>query len=282
MNDKINGIIESHKGKTRFAGKDNPVIKHAAALLSNTKPNPKKLVVIEGIWAFGMALRAGLEMIHLLLAPECVYSPEAVSLAERASEISGDISVLSKKVFASLSERDEPDGLMAVCRLPVWGVSDIKRDDALVVVLDGLEIPGNIGTILRSADAAGVDAVLVCDKKARMTHPKLIKGSMGAAFFVPVVEFATAVECRDWLLRNGFTVYLADTRAERGFHEHEYKGNTALVMGSERYGINREWYSGGAEKLSIPMLGVCDSLNVAIAATVVLYEMRLRKDGLRK
>ena len=276
------GFYDKYCKKIRFAGKTNPAVKRVAALIANTRPNPDRLFVAEGIWAFNMALSAGLDFVSFFYAPECAYSPEALNLAGRAASAADYINILSKKVFLTISERDEPDGLLAVCRLPRSDVKDIPLGNAMVVVLDGLEIPGNIGTILRSADASGADAVLVCGRKARLTHPKLIKGSMGAAFTVPVVEFPTATECREWLLANGFSIFLADTRAEKGFYDYDYHGNCAVVMGGERYGLSREWYGEGANLLSIPMLGKCDSLNVAIAATVILYEMRLKKNNLRQ
>ncbi|GHV39346.1 rRNA methyltransferase [Clostridia bacterium] len=273
----VQQILDKYERKTRFAGRTNPVVKHVTALLSNSKPNPRKLMVIEGIWAFNMALKAKLKVINFLIAPECIYSSEGEQLVEAFCDIAEDVNILSKKVFAGVSERDEPDGLMAVCELPRWELSDVQKKDALVLVLDGLEIPGNIGTIIRSADAADASAIFVVNRKARLTNPKLIKGSMGALFFKTVIEFETVSACRDWLKKNHYKNYLADTRAEKTYAEYDYAGNTALIIGSERYGIDREWYDEAANLLSIPMLGQCDSLNVAIAATVILYEARMKK-----
>ncbi|MDR0957726.1 MAG: hypothetical protein LBM16_00730 [Clostridiales bacterium] len=275
----FNQIIDKYERKIRLAGKQNPVVRHAKSLLSNTKPNPRRFIVIEGIWAFNMAERAGIRVINFIAAPECIYSPDALALAEKFAMLAEDINIVSKKVFCSLSERDEPDGLMAVCLFPDWSLDSIKTENAVVMVLDGLEIPGNIGTIIRSADAAAADAIFVCNRKARLTNPKLVKGSMGAIFFKPIIEFETPDECKNYLMNNNYNIYLTDTRAEKNYKEYDYSGNTAIIIGSERYGISRGWYDDKVKLLSVPMLGVCDSLNVAIAATVVLYEARMKKSG---
>ena len=175
-----------------------------------------------------------------------------------------------------------PDGLLSICRFPVKRPEDLVLPErAGVVVLDGLEIPGNIGTIIRTCDGAAIDAILVCNRRARLSHPKVIKGSMGAAFRIPIVEFETGVDCAAWLRENGFSIYLADTRAEKTYYDYAYSGRSALIMGSERYGIHKEWYQNDPNMLMIPMLGICDSLNVGVAASILIYEMSLKIKGMK-
>jgi len=274
---EIEQLLEDYKSKVFFAGAKNKIIKRAESLINNTKPNPERLFVMEGIWAFNVAFEAGLEMRDFIFCPECVYSLEALELARKAMATADKIHVISQRVAERISERDKPDGLIAICKKQEHDLSAIKTKDAVIVVLDGVEIPGNIGTILRSCDGADIDAVFIVNRRARLTHPKLIKGSMGAVFFKPVIEFETVAACKSWLAEHGFTIYLADTRAEKTYRDYDYNGNVALVAGSERYGITKEWYEDSPELLSIPMLGRCDSLNVAIASTMILYEIRLKK-----
>ena len=163
--------------------------------------------------------------------------------------------------------------MFALAKLPAHDLAAFDPpNDAVLLVLDGIEIPGNVGTLLRMADGAGVDGVFLCNRKARMTHPKLIKGSQGAVLSVPFFEFESVTACRSWLAAHGFAVYLADTRAERYYFDEPFGEKTALVMGSERYGISREWYEGDYRMIAIPMEGSCDSLNVGVAATVLAYE----------
>ena len=115
------------------------------------------------------------------------------------------------------------------------------------------------------------------NRKVRLSHPKLVKGSQGAILTVPVYDFGSVDECYATLNKFGYTLYLADTRAERTYYDTKYAKRTAIVVGSERYGINRRWYDFKTETVSIPMFGKCDSLNVGTAATVLVYEAAVRQ-----
>jgi TrmH family RNA methyltransferase len=170
-------------------------------------------------------------------------------------------------------------GLFSVIQLPELNIEKLELgENALVMVLDGLEKPGNIGTIIRTCDGAGVDAVFLCNRKSRLTNPLLIKGSMGAVFTIPIVEFDNVRSCIDWLVSHHFNIFLADTKAEISYKHANYTGNTALVMGCERYGISGDWYSSSPKLISIPMLGICDSLNVGVAASILAYEAACLKE----
>ena len=182
-----------------------------------------------------------------------------------------------------ICEKDDPKGMISICKFPLSSVDDIAlKKDNIIIVLDGLEIPGNVGTILRTCDGAKIDAVFICNRRARITHPKIVKGSMGAAFTIPVVEFPSVEECRDWLKNKNFELYLTDTRAEKHYFEYDYSNRVAIIVGSERYGITKPWYEGDYNMISIPMLGQCDSLNVAIATTIVAYEASMKQNGFIK
>jgi TrmH family RNA methyltransferase len=274
---QVSQLIEQYKSKVYYAGVKNRIIKKIEALINNSKPNPNRMFILEGIWAFNMAFKSSIEIQDFIFCPECLFSNEAFNLAQKAMDVSQKVHIISKKVLDRISERDKPDGIIAICKFPETKLSNINIKESIIVVLDGIEIPGNIGTILRSCDGANIDAVFICNKRARLTHPKLIKGSMGSAFFIPIVVFDSVTDCKEWLSKNRFTFYLADTRADKNYRDYDYEGNVALVVGSERYGITKEWYQCEPKLVSIPMLGQCDSLNVAIAATIILYEMRLKK-----
>jgi TrmH family RNA methyltransferase len=274
-------VIEQNKGRIRFIGAQNGKLKQVEHLIRNTSPNPDQLCVLDGLWAHQMALKSKLEIRSFIFCPECIHSPEAVEMTERFLGLTDDIYAVSSKVLEKISEREEPGGLISLAVFPRYQTDGLRlSDSSVVVVLDGLEKPGNIGAILRTWDGVAVDAVFICNRRARLTHPKLIKGSMGAAFRIPVIESDSAECCRDWLVEQGFSIYLADTRADQTYREPDYRGRTALVMGSERYGITKPWYDGNAALLSIPMKGACDSLNVGVAASVILYEIGSRKQKL--
>lgn len=271
MNTTIDEVLQSHAFLP--IGEQNPKIKQIKGVISNSKPNPHKLFVAEGIWMLSLCEKFRTPLDSLILCPEHIRTAQAASLADRLAARTAELFTVSAKTYEKISERGQPDGLMALARLPQHDLNAFRpQKDAVLLVLDGVEIPGNIGTMLRMADGAGVDAVFLCNRKARMTHPKLIKGSQGAVLSVPFFEFDTVAACRDWLDANAFTVYLADTRAKLYYYDEPFGKKTALVMGSERYGISREWYDGSYEMIAIPMEGSCDSLNVGVAATVLAYE----------
>lgn len=271
MNSNIEQVLQSHNFLP--IGEQNPKIKQIKGVISNTKPNPHKLFVAEGIWMLSMCEKFHTPIDSLILCPEHIRTPEAAALAEKLAARTAELYIVSAKTYEKISERGQPDGLLALAQLPRHELSDFHpRGNAVLLILDGVEIPGNIGTMMRMADGAGVDGVFLCNRKARLTHPKLIKGSQGAILSVPFFEFETVAACREWLDRNGFTVYLADTRAKLYYYDEPFGKKTALVMGSERYGISREWYDGAYQMIAIPMEGSCDSLNVGVAATVLAYE----------
>ena len=254
-------------------GEGHSVIKTVKAIASNSRPNPKRMFVAEGFWLASLALDAGLRVESVIIAPECVYTQECVTLAENLLKVAENAYTVSKKVFERIAEKDKPDGILAVCQMKETKKEDLTFDDkAVVLVLDGIEIPGNMGTLVRVADGAGADAVFIVNRKARLTHPKFIHSTMGAAFTVPICEFENADDAFAYLKSKKFTVYLADSRAEKMYYELPYGHRTAFVLGSERYGISRAWYEKEVSLVAIPMLGKCDSLNVGVAGTVLLYE----------
>lgn len=275
-------LLTAYGSKIREIGPKNTKITRACALIANTKPNPEKLFVLEGIWAHNKMLEAKIRIKYFIFCPECIYSNEAVALLSVYLENSPEVYRVSAKTFEKLSERDRMDGLLSVGYMPLVTLSQLEeRKPGVIAVLDGLEIPGNIGTIARTCDGAGVDAIFICNRRARLTHPKILKGSMGAVFSVPVIEFAAVSECREWLYKNGFAIYLADTRADKNYFDYDYKKKSALIVGSERYGITKEWYDGDYNMLKIPMLGGCDSLNAGVAASIILYEISMKNKYLK-
>ena len=254
-------------------GEGHPAVKTVKSIQTNSKPNPRRLFIAEGFWLASLVIKDGIEVETLLVAPEYVYTQECVTLVEKMLPLAESAYTVSAKVFQKISEKDKPDGILAICRMKEWTLADLVYDDkAVILILDGVEIPGNMGTLVRVADGAGADAVFIVNRKARLTHPKFIHSTMGAAFHVPIIEFESVDECFDYLRSKQFTVYLADSRAEKMYYELPFGKRVAFVMGSERYGISRVWYDKDVDLVAIPMLGECDSLNVGVAGTVLLYE----------
>lgn len=277
--DRNQYFVDKYPDKIIFAGSKHSRIKQVEHLLNNSKPNPRGLAVIEGLWALSLALRNQLVVDSFIFCPEFIHTPEGEAMVDAFIQVAGDSCLVSAKVFGRISERERGDGLLAVIEMPKVDLDDIPlAENSLVVILDGLEIPGNIGTIIRAADGAGVAGVIVINRKARLNHPKLVRSSQGAAFSVPIAQ-CDPDQAFAWLDKNGFTVFLTDTDAQLDYFRASYRGRSALVAGSERYGISQAWYSRPHTKIRIPMYGNCDSLNVGVATTIMLYEASLQLKG---
>lgn len=269
---ELKSLLDRNLHRIKTIGMHHEKITELRRLLNGGSGESGTDLAVEGMWALQKLLTAGLRIKAFIICPECIYSIEGIQLAEKMIVSAEEIYTVSKKVMEKLSGRDKPDGFITIAELQEYGERGlILPDRALVMVLDGLESPGNIGTILRSCDGAGVDAVLLCNTNVRITHPKLIKASMGAIFRVPAVCFSEAEQCVKWLTSRDYQIYLADSAAEDGYTSISYENNTAIVVGNERYGLSEIWYDPGPRLVSIPMHGLCDSLNVGVAASILAY-----------
>ncbi|HSN65227.1 MAG TPA: TrmH family RNA methyltransferase, partial [Fusibacter sp.] len=218
----------------------------------------------------------------VVLDLEAITTPDAYNIMMRLLEVTEEIHIVSNMTFKKIAEVGTSAGLFVVAKFPQKKLSQlIPKQHQVIVVLDGLEIPGNIGTIIRSCDGTNTDAIIICNRKTRLTHPKILRSSQGSCFKVPIVE-EEATTVIDWLKQNKYRILLTDTDADQYYYEESYTGKIAIVMGSERYGISKEWYGIDAQTLKIPMYGDCDSLNVGIAATLILYEAAIKRSGARK
>lgn len=257
-------------------GKQSAPVRNVKNINQNKKANAHKQVVIEGIWANQFILQYHIAIRYVLVVPEAIRSKQAKSMVQDLLERAEERYIISQKTLDSIAESGNPAGIISVCEFPQHTLDDIVlHKNNRVIVLDGLEIPGNVGTIVRSADATAFDAVIITHKKTRVTHPKFIRSSQGACFKIPLIE-CTVSQAATWLLSHQFQIYLADTNGATSFDETSFSYRAALVMGSERYGISKEWYEATHLATYIPMMGDCDSLNVGIASTVLMYELMLQ------
>ncbi len=275
-------IKQKYNERVLYAGNRHGVIVQVEHIIKNSKPNPELLVPVEGVWAIQFAYKYQVQIKHMIVCTDEMNSNESIMLLEGImdSNLELEVYLTSKKVFDQISEKANSAGIIAVCKYPRKKLEELVIEkNSLVVILDGLEIPGNVGTIVRSADGTDVSAVIICNKKTRLTHPKYIKSSQGSCFKVPVVETEYEDVFR-WLKDNNFRIVLTDTRADKNYYEENFDGRVAVVVGSERYGISKEWYEKKYTGIKIPMFGDCDSLNVGIATTVILYEATLKKKNM--
>jgi RNA methyltransferase, TrmH family len=254
-----------------------PLIKEISDLIRNKKTDQGDLFVIEGLWAYEKIIKSNITIKTFAFSIESIKNTTTYNMVRHISGIAESSYTISSKVCSRLSTRDDSEGFFMICRLPEYKLEDISLgDNNLIVILEGLENAGNIGTIIRSADGAGAHAVILCNSKVSLTNSKVIKSSMGSGFMMPVLEVEKQY-LFSWLKKNGFKVILTDLKAQKTYFNQDYRGRIAIVAGNEVHGVCNDWYDHNCEKVIIPMLGGADSLNVGVAATVVIYEASLRQ-----
>ena len=261
-------------------GLRHPVADLIRDVQNNRTGIPRRSFVAEGLYENNMVLETGVDIDVFVWCPEAAYSDEAVVRAGQLAGRARRAYQVSAKTLERLAERPNPDGLISVAQLPDWQPETVGlTPNALVLVADAVEIPGNLGTLIRTLDACAADCLVLTNRRTRLTHPKVLRSSQGMNMKVPSVEFAEVSDAIRWLRASDCTVYLADTDESINYRQADYRGRTALVIGSERYGVSPPWYAEGFRRIGIPMLGAADSLNVSVSASVLLYEARAQKDA---
>jgi TrmH family RNA methyltransferase len=250
----------------------NPRVKQLVKLRDRRARDAAGLFLIEGYREVTRALEAGVNPTELYCGPDWFLGANEPALIAAAQQAGAQVFELSKAVFAKVSYRDRPDGLLAVA--PQWKrrFADLRlKTPPFLLVVEAIEKPGNLGTLLRSADAAGVDAVLVCDPVTDLFNPNVVRASTGVLFSMPVVV-ATGGEVRAWLRERGIRAVATTPAAPLIYTAADLRGPLAIVMGSEQYGLSEFWLKESDLLVSIPMAGQADSLNVAMAAIIALFE----------
>lgn len=243
----------------------NPRVKHIVKLREDKRQRQRDgLMLVEGFDELTLALRCGLIPQTLLTAPE---------LASRVLTFSHpETLTVSRAVFEKISHRENPDGWLGIFPTPKTSLGELTLSETpLVIVAESIEKPGNLGAILRTADAAGVDAVLVCDPRVDVWSPNVIRASRGAVFAVPVVEVDSA-SALEWLRSGKMRILAATPSAEVLYTDVHMDEPLAIAVGTEDEGLTDLWMQNADLRVRIPMAGQVNSLNVSIAAALITYE----------
>lgn len=254
----------------------NPKIKQIKKLSKKNVRDEKKEFIVEG---YRETLRASESSFAI---KECYYSPKHF-LGSNEDELLSKLRnngtylyELTRAVFESISYRDRPDGILCVAESQIMGIDEaeshlVKTHKPLCLIAESIEKPGNLGSILRSCDAAGVDIVFVCDSVTDIFNPNVVRSSVGT-LFTSKICVASSRDIKDLMKKHGITILSASPDGSEVYTGVSMESGVAIVVGSEQYGLSRMWTIECDMLVSIPMLGAADSLNVANATTLLLYE----------
>ncbi len=253
----------------------NPLIKEVVHLRDRQGREQTKKFLIEGYREILRATDGDWVIEQLFICPELFLGSNEHHLIDRNRKRGTEIITTSERVFHKMSYRDRPDGLLAIAPQKALMLKDLplpKQKAPFFIVAEAIEKPGNLGTILRSSDAVGVDGLIVCDRCTDIYNPNVVRASVGTLFHVPTVE-AGGEETLEWLRKHGIKILAATPSAKENFTEVDLRCPLAIAVGTEQLGLSERWMSQADLQVKIPMHGVADSLNVAMATTLLLYEV---------
>jgi TrmH family RNA methyltransferase len=249
----------------------NPRIKDVARLRRREDREAQQRFIIDGAREILRSLQT-VALVEVYVCEELFRTEDARQTLQSLEQQNMPRIDVTPKVFEKISYGDRSDGLLAVGKLERMRLDKIMLPEAaFVAIVEGIEKPGNLGAILRSADAAGVTTVIVVDGCTDTFNPNCIRASLGTVFTRPVCEASTA-ETIAWLVKNHFQIFAARVDGAIEYTAADYRGKIAIVLGSEAHGLTSQWHAKEVQAIRLPMLGVADSLNVSATAAVLFYE----------
>jgi RNA methyltransferase, TrmH family len=251
----------------------NPKVKNLLALEKPRERRKQCLFVIEGKKEIGMAITAGYKIGNLFFCEELISANEV-----RAIATSDQLLIpVARDVFEKIAVREGTGGVLAVAEQKVHRLDDLKLGvNPLILIVEAVEKPGNLGALLRTADAAGLDAVIICDPQTDFYNPNVIRSSVGCVFTKQIAS-ASSEEAIQWLKQKNIAAFCTYLRASKAYHTVDFKGPSAIVMGTEATGLSDIWVKNSHTNIIIPMQGTIDSMNVSTAAAVVVFEARRQR-----
>jgi TrmH family RNA methyltransferase len=263
----------------RITSRQNPQVKDAARLRTRRERQRQARFLIDGAREVIRAVTAGIRGIEAFVCEDLCDAAESRKAIEAIQAAGAEVLSVSPSVYAKLAFGERDDGVIVVAEVPRRELNEIALPaEPIVAVLEGIEKPGNLGAILRSADAAGVDAVIVADAPTDLYNPNTIRASLGTVFRSNVVE-TTSAEALAWLRTQSVPIIAARPDAETLYTEIDLRGGAAIVLGSEAEGLTDAWRGANVTAVRLPMHGLADSLNVSTTAAILFYEALRQRGG---
>jgi RNA methyltransferase, TrmH family len=250
----------------------NPRVKAAVRLRDRSERDATGLTIVDGTREIARALDANVEVVESFVSEDLPQSTDALGVVGALERTGAPVTQVSKHVMAKLAFGDRTDGVIAIIRPPSARLADLTLPpNPLVVVVESVEKPGNLGAVLRTADGAGADAVIAADPLTDVFNPNAIRASLGTIFRLPLAVAASG-EVLDWLSRQGIHALATRVDAPTRYTDIDLRESVAIIVGSESTGLTATWRGQQVTPVRIPMLGAGDSLNVSVAAAILLYE----------
>ena len=252
----------------------NPFIKSLGLLQEKAKARKDSgTFLIEGKREISLAIKGGYEMETILFLPELISEFEISRLTKKSIELIE----ISKEVYQKLAYRDTTEGILAVAKTKSFQLSDLKLSkNPLILVAEAPEKPGNVGALLRTADAANLDAVIIANPKSDLFNPNIVRSSVGC-LFTNQIATGTSSEIIAFLKERKINIYCATLQNSTWYHTQDYTTPTALVVGTEANGLTDEWRNAATQNIIIPMQGEIDSMNVSVAAAILIFEAKRQR-----
>ena len=252
----------------------NPFIKSLLILQEKAKARKQSgTFLIEGQREIALAIKGGYEIETILFLPELISETQIAKLTNKQIELIE----ISKDVYQKLAYRDTTEGILAIAKTKSLQLSDLKlSENPLILIAESPEKPGNIGALLRTADAAQLDAVIIANPKSDLYNPNIVRSSVGG-LFTNQIATGTTPEIIAFLKKHKINFYCATLQNSTSYHTQDYTAPTALVVGTEATGLTEEWRKEATQNIIIPMQGEIDSMNVSVAAAILIFEAKRQR-----
>ena len=271
--------MDTDRQGTDLTSTANPKVKAISKLRDRRERDRTGLTIVDGAREVRRALEAGATVDEAFVCVPLLHGEDARAAYGQLEARGIPVRTTSPTVFEKLAFGERAEGILAIVRIPSTELDDLRLPpDPLVVVLEGVEKPGNLGAVLRSADGAGADALIVASGRTDPFNPNVIRASAGTVFSVPLAS-APAEDVIAWLSTRGIRVVAARVDAPTTYIDANLRGSIAIALGNEADGLTDAWDRAGVDQVSLPMHGIADSLNVSVTAAVLLYEARRQRGG---
>ena len=260
-----------------ISSSQNPLIKQIIQLQEKSRLRKKSGVfIIEGQREIELAVKGGYSLEALLFCSDIISEEKALSLR---SDDKTELIELINEVYQKIAYRDSTEGILAISKIKDLSLDllEIKSENPLILIAEAPEKPGNIGALLRTADAANLDAVIIANPHTDLFNPNIIRSSVGC-IFTNTIALGSSEEIIDYMKNNHISIYCAVLQSSKPYHECDFTNKTAIVVGTESVGLSTIWLENSDQNIIIPMKGEIDSMNVSVAAGILIFEAQRQRN----